>query len=66
MVIILVLSFLAGFQMGNIVLNPLKSGVSTLFVCIAWDPAVLQRDHQDLYARIAVVYPGVQHVLVNV
>lgn len=61
--VVLAFAFLIGLQMGNVILNPLKSGVSTLFVAMAWDPLVLQRDHSDLYAKMVQVYPRAQYAL---
>lgn len=61
--VVLAFAFLIGLQMGNVILNPLKSGVSTLFVAMAWDPVVLQRDHKDLYTRMIQVYPRAQQAL---
>lgn len=52
--------------MGNVILNPLKSGVSTLFVAMAWDPMVLKRDHGELYAHMIQVYPRAQYALSGV
>lgn len=64
--VVLAFAFLVGLQMGNVILNPLKSGVSTLFVAMAWDPMVLKRDHGELYARMIQVYPRAQYALSGV
>ena len=64
--IILAFAFLTGLQMGNVILNPLKSGVSTLFMAMAWEPTLLKRDHPDLYARMIQVYPRVQYAISGV
>jgi hypothetical protein len=49
--------------MCNILLVPIKSGVSTIFVAIAFDPEVLISDFPDLYARLVQVYPHVQQAI---
>jgi hypothetical protein len=58
--VIMAYSFLVGLQICNIFLVPIKSGVSTLFVAMAFDPAVLQNEYPDLYDRMVAVYPHMQ------
>jgi Plasma-membrane choline transporter len=60
---VLAFSFLIGFQIAQIVTTPLSSGIDTLFVACGWDPQVLYREHPELYAEMAKVYPKVQHVI---
>jgi hypothetical protein len=56
-------AFLLGLQICNIFLVPIKSGVSTLFVAMAFDPEVLITDFPDLYARMVQVYPHIQQAI---
>jgi len=44
-------------------LVPIKSGVSTFFVAMAFDPEVLIREYPDLYQRLIQVYPHVQQAI---
>ena len=61
--VIMAYAFLIGLQICNVFLVPVKSGVSTLFVAMAFDPAVLQHDYPDLYDRMVRVYPHVQNLI---
>ncbi|OBT49805.1 hypothetical protein VE04_10220, partial [Pseudogymnoascus sp. 24MN13] len=45
--VIMAYSFVAGLQICNVFLVPIKSGVATLFVAMAFDPAVLQNEYPD-------------------
>jgi hypothetical protein len=61
--VIMAFSFLIGLQVANIVLIPIKSGVSTIFTSMAHSPEVLMRDHPEFYQEMVVVYPHVQQVI---
>ena len=61
--VVMAFAFLLGLQMCNIFLVPIKSGVSTIFVAMAFDPEVLISDFPDLYARLVQVYPHVQQAI---
>jgi hypothetical protein len=61
--VVMAFAFLFGLQMCNIFLVPITSGVSTLFVPMAFDPEVLNNDFPDLYARVIHVYPHVQQAI---
>ncbi|CZR62558.1 probable protein PNS1 [Phialocephala subalpina] len=58
--VVMAFAFLIGLQIANIFLVPIKSGVSTFFVAMAFDPQVLINDFPDLYLRLIQVYPHVQ------
>jgi hypothetical protein len=58
--VVMAFAFLVGLQICNIFLVPIKSGVSTLFVAMAFDPEVLIMEYPDLYRRMVQVYPHVQ------
>lgn len=62
-VVVMAFAFLLGLQMCNIFLVPIKSGVSTLFVAMAFDPEVLISDFPDLYASLVQVYPNFQQAI---
>ena len=61
--VVLAFSFLIGLQVCQVFLTPIGSGVDTIFVAMAWDPDILQRDHPDFYARVVGVYPRVQQMI---
>jgi hypothetical protein len=61
--VVMAFSFLIGLQICNIFLVPIKSGVSTFFVAMAFDPEVLINDYPDLYQRMIQVYPHVQQAI---
>jgi hypothetical protein len=61
--VIMAFAFLIGLQIANVFLVPIKSGTSTLFVAMAFDPEVLMRDFPDLYQRMVQVYPHVQQAI---
>ncbi|KFY88055.1 hypothetical protein V500_06586 [Pseudogymnoascus sp. VKM F-4518 (FW-2643)] len=61
--VIMAYSFLIGLQICNVFMVPIKSGVATLFVAMAFDPAVLQNEYPDLYDRMVGVYPHVQQLV---
>lgn len=61
--VIMAFAFVVGLQIANIFLVPIKSGVSTFFVAMAFDPEVLMNDYPDLYQRMVAVYPHVQTMI---
>ncbi|KAL6355892.1 hypothetical protein LRP88_09475 [Fusarium phalaenopsidis] len=61
--VVMVFSFLIGFQIANIFTTPISSGVDTIFVAAGWDPQVMWRDHPELYQEMCRVYPKVQQVI---
>ena len=61
--VVMAFAFLIGLQMCNVFLIPIKSGVATFFVAMAFDPEVLIRDYPDLYARLVSVYPHIQQAI---
>lgn len=61
--VIMAYAFLIGLQICNVFLVPIKSGVATLFVAMAFDPEVLMREYPDLYQRMITVYPHVQQFI---
>ena len=44
-------------------MTPLGSGVETLFVGMAWDGGVLEREHHEFWERLVRVYPRVREVV---
>jgi hypothetical protein len=58
--IIMAFAFLIGLQICNIFLVPIKSGMATFFVAMAFDPQVLINEYPDLWRRMVDVYPNVQ------
>lgn len=58
--IVMAFAFLVGLQICNIFLVPIKSGVATFFVAMAFDPEVLMNEYPDLWQRMVGVYPHVQ------
>ncbi|KAL2061608.1 hypothetical protein VTL71DRAFT_6985 [Oculimacula yallundae] len=61
--VVMAFAFLIGLQIANIFLVPIKSGVSTLFVAMAFDPEVLINEYPDLWQRMIHVYPHVQQAV---
>ncbi|KAH7314220.1 protein PNS1 [Rhexocercosporidium sp. MPI-PUGE-AT-0058] len=61
--VVMAFAFLIGLQIANIFLVPIKSGVSTLFVAMAFDPEVLINEFPDLWQRLIQVYPHVQQAV---
>ena len=61
--VVMAFAFLVGLQIANVFLVPIKSGVATIFTCMAHNPEVMRRDHPDLYNRMVVVYPSVQEMV---
>ena len=61
--IVMAFVFLVGLQICNIFLVPIKSGVATFFVAMAFDPEILVREFPDLYQRLVQVYPHVQNAI---
>lgn len=58
--VVMVVAFLLGLQICNIFLVPIKSGLATFFVAMAFDPEVLENDFPDLYKQMVVVHPKVE------
>jgi hypothetical protein len=61
--VIMAFAFLIGLQICNIFLVPIKSGVATFFIAMAFDPEVLINEYPDLWQRMIVVYPHVQQAV---
>lgn len=61
--VVVAYAFLIGLQIAQCFTVPLASGIDTIFVAMAWDPAVLQREHPDLYNHMVSVYPKVQQAI---
>ena len=61
--VIMAFAFLIGLQICNVFLVPIKSGTSTLFVAMAFDPQVLMTQHPELWNRMVDVYPHVQQMV---
>ncbi|TQS38093.1 hypothetical protein Golomagni_01406 [Golovinomyces magnicellulatus] len=59
-VVIMAFAFLIGLQIANIFLVPIKSGLATFFVAMAFDPQVLIMEYPDLWQQMIQVYPHVQ------
>ncbi|KAK0389000.1 hypothetical protein NLU13_2577 [Sarocladium strictum] len=62
--VIMAFAFLIGLQICNIFTTPISSGIQTIFVAAGWDPAVMIRDHPELYHKMVQVYPPVQEAIV--
>jgi hypothetical protein len=58
--VVMVVAFLLGLQICNIFMVPIKSGLSTFFVAMAFDPEVLERDFPELYEKMVNLFPKVQ------
>ncbi|QIX00902.1 hypothetical protein AMS68_006419 [Peltaster fructicola] len=52
--VVIAYSFLIGLQIAQCFTVPLSSGIDTIFVAMAWDPAVLQREHPELYSNMVL------------
>lgn len=61
--VVMAFAFLVGLQICNIFLVPIKSGVATFFVAMAFDPQVLINEYPDLWQRMVGVYPHVQQAV---
>lgn len=61
--VVVAYAFLIGLQIAQCFTVPLASGIDTIFVAMAWEPAVLQREHPELYSHMVSVYPTVQQAL---
>lgn len=61
--VVMAFAFLIGLQVCNIFLVPVKSGTSTFFVAMAFDPQVLMREFPAIWQRMVEVYPRVQEVV---
>lgn len=62
-VVIMAFAFLIGLQIANIFLVPIKSGLATFFVAMAFDPQILIMEYPDLWQRMIQVYPHVQNAI---
>jgi hypothetical protein len=58
-VLTLVATTLISFLVSNTALSVINSGVTTTFVCLAEDPAALQRTDRELYDEIASKYGNI-------
>ena len=54
-----VISIFIGFAQFSILSEVIFSGLASTFVCLAEDPAALQRTKPELYNKIVQVYPQV-------
>jgi hypothetical protein len=61
--VVMMVAFLLGLQICNIFLVPIKSGLATFFVAMAFDPEVLEKEFPELYGKMVVVYPKVQECI---
>lgn len=61
--VILAFSFLIGLQVCNIFMVPLKSGVATIFVSMAFNPEIMYNNFPELYGQILHTYPKIQTVV---
>lgn len=61
--VIMAFAFLIGLQIANVFLVPIKSGVATFFVAMAFDPQVLINEFPDLWVRLVNVYPHIQQAV---
>lgn len=59
-IVVMAFAFIIGLQIANVFLVPIKSGVATFFVAMAFDPQVLIMEHPVLWQQIIQVYPHVQ------
>ncbi|CDZ96815.1 integral to plasma membrane protein [Phaffia rhodozyma] len=57
--VIILYSFLIGFQSGLTLAQALEGGVSTIFVCLGEDPALMAQRNPALFEEIRVNYPRV-------
>lgn len=53
------ISFLIGMSLVMLTMEVIESGVATIFVCFAMDPAALQRNDAALYATFISTYAGI-------
>ncbi|RWA11217.1 hypothetical protein EKO27_g3917 [Xylaria grammica] len=56
-------AFLIGLQICNVFTTPLSSGIDTIFVAAAWEPAKMMQNHPELYDAMVRVYPQVQNAI---
>ncbi|KAJ3348799.1 putative choline transporter, neither null mutation nor overexpression affects choline transport [Allomyces javanicus] len=57
LIIVLVVSFLMGIVVFNLIAEVINSGVATIFVCIAEDPNALRATKPELWEEIRRTYP---------
>lgn len=58
--VVMAVAFFLGLQVCNIFLVPIKSGLATFFVAMAFDPEILEREYPELYNKMLVLHPKVQ------
>ncbi|KAF2226156.1 plasma-membrane choline transporter-domain-containing protein [Elsinoe ampelina] len=61
--VVVAFAFLIGLQICQIFVTPISSGIDTIFVAAAFDPAVMVQKHPELYAKLVAVYPHVQNAI---
>jgi hypothetical protein len=59
-ILIFIAVFIIGYFMMVIVAQVVLAGTKALFVCVAEDPAALQRTKPELYQKLVETYPTVQ------
>ncbi|CAH1759261.1 24015_t:CDS:2 [Entrophospora sp. SA101] len=59
--LIIIISFIFGFTLTSVMLQPINSGVSTIFVALAEDPDALRQTKPRLYQRIVETWPQVAY-----
>jgi H+/Cl- antiporter ClcA len=58
-VVLVVIAFLIGLILSIVINEVIESGTATTFVCLAEDPAALQRNNPELFERIRTTYPEI-------
>lgn len=53
------IGFIIGLALNSVVVDTVNSGTKTTFVCLAEDPAALQRTKPELFNAIAQTYPQI-------
>jgi len=61
--VVVAFAFLIGLQMCQIFVTPISSGIDTIFVAAAFDPAVMVNEHPELYNEMVQTYPQVQNAV---
>lgn len=59
-ILVTIIGFIVGIVLMSIVTSVIDSGVQTILVCVAEDPASLQRTKPELYNKFRAVYPQIQ------
>lgn len=57
-------TFFVAFQCCSVVLSPIRSGVTTIFVGMALEPEVMKKEHQELYGSMVKFYPQLEKAVV--